>query len=58
MMVKYRVVWLLCLENDLRLVEAVDLINGFSESRLTEINKRCAEYLATLKTKANLTART
>jgi intergrase/recombinase len=38
---RYRVVWLLCLESGLRLVEAVDLVNRFDQSQVTRLNGFC-----------------
>lgn len=35
---KYRVVWLLCLEGGLRVVEAVSMVSSFDRSRLVELD--------------------
>ena len=37
MALKYRALWNLCLDSGLRLVEAIEVISGFNESRLTKL---------------------
>jgi len=46
---KYRAVWLLCLEGGIRLIEAIRLIESFDEDRLTCLNGFCRYELGAFR---------
>jgi len=46
---KYRVVWLLCLESGLRLIEVVNLVNQFDPSRVARLNGFCRAPIASFR---------